>query len=157
MPYLIDGHNLIPNIPGIDLKEVDDELQLVKMLQDFSQQIGKRTEVFFDNAPPGGAPSRKFGHVTAHFIRRGGTADQAILRRLQRIGRDAKNWTVVSSDREVQSHARAHHARVIGSEDFAHQLTKIVDGNSKQPISENDPKLSEAEVADWLRLFHADE
>jgi predicted RNA-binding protein with PIN domain len=157
MPYLIDGHNLIPNIPGFDLKEVDDEMRLVELLQAFSRQIGKRTEVFFDNAPPGEVPFRKFGLVKAHFIRSGRTADQAILQRLRHLGRDSLNWTVVSSDREVQRHAAAHHARVIGSEDFAHQLNRIVDGHSIQSSDKNDTKLSKTEVAEWLRLFNEDE
>ncbi|MGD8751478.1 MAG: NYN domain-containing protein, partial [Anaerolineales bacterium] len=118
MPYLIDGHNLIPHIPGLDLKTVDDEMQLVKLLQDFSWRVGKRAEVYFDNAPPGGVSDRRFGPVKAHFIRRGRSADNAIMQRLLSLGKKAQNWTVVSSDREIQIHARAQQARVISSEDF---------------------------------------
>ena len=29
MPYIIDGHNLIPKIPGIDLQDLDDEQKLI--------------------------------------------------------------------------------------------------------------------------------
>ena len=35
MPYLIDGHNLIPKVAGLSLKAVDDEMQLIELLQEF--------------------------------------------------------------------------------------------------------------------------
>ena len=101
MPYLIDGHNLIPKIPGMNLGDIDDEIQLVKKLQEFCRQRRKKVEVFFDSAPPGGIRTQKFGRVTAFFITQGSTADTAIRSRLQKLGRAAKNWTVVTSDREA--------------------------------------------------------
>ncbi len=86
MPYLIDGHNLIPKVKGLSLDEVDDEMGLVEMLQEFCQQQRKQAEVFFDNAAPGGVKVRKFGRVLARFVYRGITADQAISTRLGRLG-----------------------------------------------------------------------
>ena len=53
MPYIIDGHNLIPRIPDLSLQDIDDEMQLVEMLQDFCRISRKKVEVYFDNAPPG--------------------------------------------------------------------------------------------------------
>lgn len=53
MPYLIDGHNLIPKIHTLSIKAIDDEIELVKMLQVFCQRKRKHAEVFFDNAHPG--------------------------------------------------------------------------------------------------------
>ena len=37
MGYLIDGHNLIPKIPGMSLRMEDDEQELIQLLQDFSR------------------------------------------------------------------------------------------------------------------------
>jgi hypothetical protein len=68
MPVIIDGHNLIPRIPGLSLRDIDDELRLVQLLQDFCQRSRKQVEVFFDNAPPGSAGVRSFGSVKARFI-----------------------------------------------------------------------------------------
>ena len=68
-------------------------------------------QVFFDGAPPGQIPVRKAGAVTAHFVRRGSSADAAIELQLARMGKTVKNWTVVSSDARVQRAARAVHAR----------------------------------------------
>jgi hypothetical protein len=44
MPYLIDGHNLIPKIPGMNLGDVDDETQLIEMLQEFCRRRRKQVK-----------------------------------------------------------------------------------------------------------------
>ncbi len=86
MPYLIDGHNLIPKIPGFSLRNLDDEIELVQKLQEFCRRSGKQVEVFFDNAPVGQARIQKYGLVKAHFVRSGRTADDAIISRLENLG-----------------------------------------------------------------------
>ena len=152
MPYLIDGHNLIPHIPGLTLQDLDDELELIKLLQAFSQATGKRTEVYFDNAAPGQAGRRAFGPVTAYFVHQGRTADAAIMARLKRLGRAAPNWTVVSADREVIAAARSARANISTSGEFARlMLTRSSSGESEKGA---EGELSEAEVETWLRLFN---
>src|SRR5512138_2635860 len=98
MPYLIDGHNLIPKI-GLHLDSPDDEMELVSLLQDFARLKRQQVDVYFDGAPIGQAGTRKLGSVRAHFIKLGHTADNAIRVHLNRLAGDVKNWTVVSSDR----------------------------------------------------------
>ena len=151
MPYLIDGHNLIPKIPGLNLRHLDDEIALIQLLQGFSQRTGKKFEIYFDNAPPGYSGTRKYGNVTAVFVRAGGTADDAIRRRLSRLGQGAKNWTVVSSDRQVQGEARGAGAQVISSENFANDMTE----NHSVSTEKKDvaPPLSAEEVEAWLEIF----
>jgi uncharacterized protein len=153
MPYIIDGHNLIPKLPGLNLQDVDDELKLVELLQAFCQRARRRVEVYFDNAPPGFARGQRLGAVTAHFVRQGTTADEAIRRRLERLGRAAKNWTVVSSDGQVQAAARLVRAHYISAEAFAQTLVKV----SKEAPPESEraagSDLSQAEVDEWLELF----
>ncbi|MEN6393008.1 MAG: hypothetical protein ABFD53_04300, partial [Anaerolineaceae bacterium] len=95
MPYLIDGHNLIPKIPNLSLESLDDEIDLVIMLQEFCQRRQKQVEVFFDNAPPGQPRTRNFGNVIARFVAPPLSADQAIHNKLIRLGASARNWTVV--------------------------------------------------------------
>src|SRR5512135_2916473 len=123
MPYLIDGHNLIPKL-GLRLDSIDDEMQLVSILQEFYRQGHKQIEVYFDGAPAAHAGTRKLGAITAHFVRLGTTADNAIRDRLKAMGKSARNWTVVSSDRQVRAEASAVHAEVITSEVFAVVLQK---------------------------------
>jgi predicted RNA-binding protein with PIN domain len=152
MPYLIDGHNLIPKL-GLRLDSVDDEMELIAILQEFCRLERKQVEVYFDGAPTPQAGTRKLGAVTAHFVRLGATADNAIRGRLKKLGRAAKNWTVVSSDRQVQAEARAVQSEVISSDSFAKLLKQARDS---APKSAEDRKLSQKEVDDWLKLFKYD-
>lgn len=150
MTYLIDGHNLIPHIPGLSLTDLEDEQALIDRLQVFCGKKRKRAEVYFDKAPPGRAGQRSFGLVSAHFVQHGMTADEAIRRRLDRLGKSAANWTVVSSDHQVQAEARAHRSRVTSSSDFAREL------EDQGPVGngpEGQRKLSEEEIKGWMRLF----
>ena len=156
MPYIIDGHNLIPKIPGLRLDDLDDELQLVKLLQDFCRVKRKNVEVFFDQAPAGSSGARTYGCVVARFVRQGRTADQAIQEKLRRLGREARNWTVVSSDHEVRRSARAARAKSMRVEEFAAQLIGLV-GVSSDDVLVNEGKLSEQEIDQWMELFGADE
>ena len=162
MLFLIDGHNLIPKVPGLSLEVVDDEQQLIELLQDFCRRSGRRRrsawlEVFFDQAPPGQAGTRRYGMVTAHFVRRGKTADQAIVERLIRLGKQAHNYTVVSSDHQVQNAAHEVRASVLSSEAFAASLG--AGGAETGQPQENRPEitLDPQEVKKWLELFGADE
>jgi len=153
MPYLIDGHNLIPKIPGLSLKSVDDEIQLIQYLQDFCRQSGKKVEVYFDNAPAGQAGTRSFGQVKAHFIRAGRTADDAIIARLRRLKRGAKNWQVVSSDRQVAAAARSVYAKVISSDEFAGFLLVSESEDRSDPGESSDLVLDSDDIDAWLALF----
>lgn len=153
MPYIIDGHNLIPKLPGMNLGMVDDELLLVEMLQDFCRRRNKQVDVYFDNAPAGGLKVQKYGAVTAFFTRAGLPADQAIHARLRRLGREARNWSVVSSDRAVQGYARSVKATVISSESFAEILAESMVEYGDEPAENEEPSLTPSEIDDWLSLF----
>src|SRR3989304_123344 len=124
MPYLIDGHNLIPKL-GLRLDAMNDEMELVAILQEFARLKRQKVEVYFDGAPALHTGTRSLGTVRAHFIRLGQTADHAIRDRLNKMGKSAKNLIVVSSDREVQNAARINQAQFISSGEFV-KLIKIV-------------------------------
>jgi predicted RNA-binding protein with PIN domain len=153
MPYLIDGHNLIPKIPGMDLGAVDDEMQLIEMLQEFCRRRRKQAEVYFDNAPPGQPRARNYGVVIARFARAGLSADALIRVHLQRLGRSARNWTVVSSDHQVQASARAARAQFVSSEVFARDMLVALREAPPEPDAEGEVDMSSEELDDWLALF----
>jgi uncharacterized protein len=157
MPYLIDGHNLIPCIPGLSLKDLDDEIALIQILQVFASQHKTRVEVYFDQAPAAWADSRSYGAVKAHFVRQDTTADQAIIKRLSRMGKDAKNWTVVTSDREILIEAKSAHSQTLKSGEFAAELIKENSGNSNDPDKKDTPEISGGEVDYWLGQFEGSE
>ena len=149
MPFLIDGHNLIPKL-GLRLDSIDDELELVAILQEYCRMERRQVEVYFDGAPAPHAGTRRLGTVTAHFVPLGTTADSAIRTRLKKMGRTARNWTVVSSDRQVQADTRAAQAEVISSDEFVGTL-KHARQTAPKPV--RDRPLSSKEVEEWLKLF----
>jgi predicted RNA-binding protein with PIN domain len=149
MPYLIDGHNLIPRLGGLRLDNPDDEQRLIRLLQAFAATRRQKIEVYFDRAMLGRAGPQTFGQVTAHFVVRGSSADAAIAARLKQLGNSAAGWTVVSSDHEVQAAARRSRARIVSSEEFAAQLIN----SQRRPQQEEKPQPSATEVDEMLRLF----
>lgn len=155
MPYLIDGHNLIPKL-GLHLDALEDEQELLDRLNAFvrfSRRGGM--EVYFDGAPAGQAGTRRAGLVTAHFVRRGLIADEAIRQHLRRLGAACRNWVVVSSDRMVQAAAREAHAQALSSEEFARQVTETLSQARERPASSAsaDAALPPEEVQAWLEMF----
>ena len=149
MPYLIDGHNLIPKL-GLRLDSIDDEMELVAILQGFARLERRQVDVYFDGAPHASFTTRKLGTVTAHFVPLTTTADNAIRNRLNKLGKAAKNWIVVSSDRQVQAAARTAQAQVISSDSFAVTLKQAM--NSPR-VAKNERAVSKEEVDEWLKLF----
>jgi len=153
MNYIIDGHNLIPHLPGLSLRMPDDEQALIEVLMRFSHTGRKTLEVFFDGAPVGQAGKRTFGQVKAHFVSCASSADQAIRTRLQRLRSESRNWVVVSSDRAVQAAAREAHAQVMRAEDFAELLQASLLLEQGREAQSPETPLSEEEVQAWLELF----
>jgi predicted RNA-binding protein with PIN domain len=149
MPYLIDGHNLIPKL-GLRLDAADDEMELVAVLQEFARLTRRAVEVYFDGAPAGHSGTRILGTVTVHFVRLGQTADSAIRARLQKMGRAAQNWTVVSSDHEVQGAARAVRAESLTAQEFVKMLGQA---RRSAPKPGEEGVLSNGEIEEWLGLF----
>ena len=119
MPYLIDGHNLIPRVRGLNLQQLDDEQALIARLEAFFRRQRKQAVVYFDRAQPGGSPDLKRAFLKVHFVRPPAIADTAIMQHLRRLKGEARNWVVISSDNEVRQGAERLGARVLSSEDFA--------------------------------------
>jgi hypothetical protein len=92
--------------------------------------------------------------VVAHFVPQGQTADAALRRRLRQLGRNARNWTVVSSDQAVLASAREAQAKTLTAEAFAQALVTSAGQGGRSPAEDADPELSPAEVQDWLALFN---
>jgi predicted RNA-binding protein with PIN domain len=148
MPLLIDGHNLIGQLPDIRLDDPDDEAKLVARLRTYSARTGKRMTVVFDHGLPGGHSRRlSGGGVKVVFAAAGRSAD-GILRERVRRARDPRGLTVVTSDREVQAAAEARGVRVVRSDEFAAQLS----APQTAPV-EKDVRLSAEEVEEWLKVF----
>ncbi|MCQ3931065.1 MAG: hypothetical protein DPW16_11455 [Chloroflexi bacterium] len=162
MPYLIDGHNLIAQMPDLKLDDPDDEAKLVLKLRSFSSRVGKRVVVVFDHGLPGEVSTRLSTHsVIVKFASEHSSAD-AVMRDIIRRTEDPASWIVVSSDSEVTDIAKIVGMRCITAHDFAPQLKATPKVNPKikaaqQAVSKKaNPRLSPKEVEDWMALFAKD-
>jgi uncharacterized protein len=153
MPWIIDGHNLIPKIPDITLSMTDDEEQLIKLLIAFVRVKRKDVTVYFDNAPIGVEKNQRYGNVSVHYVRKGRSADEAIRGKLKQLGKSAKNWTVVSSDRAIQSEARSVGAGVISSEEFSRSIISATNDLDMDNGVAHEVYPDDEEVELWLEFF----
>jgi len=151
MPYLIDGHNLIGAMPDIHLDDCDDERKLIEHLQALGSRIRMSGVVYFDRRAPGQRKGWRTGMLKVRFISTHSSADQAIINHLERLGREAHNYTVVSSDHEIQRAARRAGARILSSHTFIQKLneTREPEGALEKPP----PPTDEAEINRWQQLF----
>lgn len=150
MPYLIDGHNLIASLHDIHLDDPDDEARLIDLLRTFCAHTGKGLTVYFDQRAPGATNPPTMGGLRVRFITPPRTADDAILAHLHRLGREAHNWTVVSSDNLIRRATIQAGARSINSHAFAQLLEK-----EPEPVPTEKPsaQLSDDEIATWEAIF----
>lgn len=151
MPFLIDGHNLIGAMPGISLTDLDDEQALIQHLAQFARRARRSIVVYFDRGSLLAPQISSVAGVKIHFVRPPRTADDALRDHLVRLGREAPNWTVVSSDGEVRSAAQQAGARVLDSQAFASELA-----TESKDVAEDDkpePSLSPDEIEAWELLF----
>jgi uncharacterized protein len=153
MRYIVDGHNLIPRIAGLSLEELDDEARLIQILVKYCQKKRDRIIVFFDKAAPGHQGVHNYGAVSAFFVSERRKADDAIHDYLVAHRGEARNFIVVSSDRQVQQDARSFHAGVLSTESFSVQLSKSLAPSGRITGESDVDLLTSEEVAEWEKLF----
>lgn len=155
MNLLIDGHNLIGQIPSISLADPDDEAKLVALLRSYAvRRRNRQVVVVFDNGVYG-HPQQLSGYgVTCHFARSPQDADTQLIRRLQAITKP-REWCLISSDRAVARAALDRGIKVVDARTFAAQLAPTP-RHGAAPAEKREVRLSEAEVAEWMRLFGED-
>jgi predicted RNA-binding protein with PIN domain len=147
MPYVIDGHNLIGALPGLELADPDDERKLIDALEEFGRATRRRTVVFFDRGRPDSGRVVRGRMVEAHFAAPPRSADEALLAFVRARG-DARHWTVITSDAEVRRSARRTGAAVVSSQQFSRELQHHLRGRHKEkPPAETD------DLEEWMKLF----
>ncbi len=149
---VIDGHNLIPKIAGLRLDDPDDEMRLIERVQEYCRLERRSAELFFDGAPDPRGNHPKHGLVHTHFIKLGGTADDAILHYLQGHSKEKTFLIVVSSDHRVQNEARSMGFKIMSAEDFARDMDRAFRSDSAVREKKEKP-LSTSEVDEWLQIF----
>jgi predicted RNA-binding protein with PIN domain len=149
---IIDGHNLVPNIPGLHLKDMDDEARLIEVVQEYCRLARRQAELFFDGSPEPRVNQRKNGLVHVHYIKLGHSADDAIIQYVRNLRSDKDNWTVVSSDHRIQNASLAAGCKVMGSDAFSRMMSATF--SSEIAVQQRrDKPPSSGEVDEWLDLF----
>lgn len=152
MKYLIDGHNLIAQLPDISLADPYDEARLIQLLARWRwRHNNPSVTVVFDPgdvAVYGRRRSKRSG-ITVRYAPHHSDADAVLMGLIERARRPAQ-LAVVSSDQEIQSVARRVGAQAISAEEFAVELTAPPEPQEKLP---GDEPLPPEEVQKWLEIF----
>lgn len=161
MRYLIDGHNLIGQLPDLSLTDPDDEAKLVQKLIGFAARQKKRIVVIFDSGLPGGKSRLSTNQVEVVFASSRSSADDVMKERI-RLARDPGQWVVVSNDHAVINAARVRRMSVLTSAEFVLLLrpppTQKAGRHTDRDTGETaDVYVSPDEVEAWLKLFSADD
>lgn len=153
MPLLVDGHNLIGQVPGLSLADADDEAQLVLLLRRYSTaKRGRRVVVVFDHGVYG-HPQQLDGYgIRCYFARSPRDADEELIRRLRALTRP-REWTLVTSDRAIARVAQERGVQVIAAHEFARQLLAAPTPSRPPAGEQRERRLSQAEIDDWLAFF----
>ncbi len=148
---LIDGHNLIAQMPDLSLDDPDDEQKMVVVLRKYAAWRRAKVVVVFDSGVPGGRSNElSGGGVTAIFAGSHTIADRVLMERIRELKKPGE-WIVVSSDREVQVAAARRHLIVWSSPDFIKRLARPVPA-AKTAAPDEHP-VSTADVNEWLNIF----
>jgi hypothetical protein len=151
MTLLIDGHNLIGVMPGIDLADADDEWQLVQRLRPYAAARRQPLTVVFDSGL-GPAPQWQLsgGGVTVRFAPPGVEAD-AVLLQLLRASPQPTKVTVITNDQGLAGRVRAAGGQVRSATQFAAQISPA--RTAPAPAAETLPNPHDPTFADIYRGF----
>jgi uncharacterized protein len=153
---IIDGHNLIPKVPGLHLKDAEDEAHLTEIIQEYCRLARRSAELFFDGAPAPQVNQRKHGLVRVHFVMIGSSADDAIIQYVRSHSKEKDSLTIVSSDHRIQNAVLGMGCVFISSEVFARNMNTVFSSDKGvQQIKEKTPTASE--VDEWMGLFNSDD
>jgi hypothetical protein len=159
MPYLIDGHNLIGQLPDLSLTDPDDEAKLVLKLVGFVARTKKKVVVVFDHGLPGGKSKLSTHSVEVVFASNPGDADSIMKGRIAKA-KDTAQWTVVSNDHAVLDVAKARGMKTLRSRDFVpmlHDTTQRKQAAKRASGEASDVYVSPKEVEEWLKVFGGEE
>ncbi len=150
MPYLIDGHNLIPKTPGLALDDPHDEAKLVALVRRHCMRERRKATIIFDGGLPGGVSNLSNSDVSVIFASdRHASADDLILNRIA-AEKNPAGLIVVTSDQRIAEAARGRRIAVRPSGEFARALKP---GTSAKQ-TEKESGLSGDEVDEWENLFN---
>jgi predicted RNA-binding protein with PIN domain len=154
---LVDGHNVIGQMPGLALDDPDDEEKLLVRLRSYRARAGVEMVVYFDPGLCYSPPTRR--SEPGITVRCAGSGQQADDLMVQDILHHAhpRELVVVTSDRAIREVARVRGCRILDSAAFVAALKSPVRRKPRRvrvrARGSDAPALSADEVREWLRLF----
>ncbi len=155
MPYLIDGNNLIGDIPDLDLGDRGSRFQLIARLVRFQKIHNTRVIVVFDGPPDEllDNPGPSSPPVSVFFPEAGHRADSVIEDIIQQQT-DLRRFYVVSSDREIRDFARLQGAKSLDCAAFNKRMKKAQkEYRERAALDKQNEELSPLEVRHWGEVF----
>jgi len=142
MPILIDGNNLLHQLPHSERSRA----RVRRLVLDACRHQRRRITVVFDGPPPAAAPPREdLGAVTVLYSG-SQSADDVIVGRIP-AGSRASDWVVVTDDRDLQARARHRGAAI-------RTLAEWLKTRPPAPRKAGfEHKLSPREVEEWEGYF----
>ena len=156
--WLIDAYNLMHLIPSIadhlDHNRGECYGLLAGLVEDYCKKNGTRARLVIDGYPQ--AVNGHFPHVSLSYSK-SKTADEYIYKQIQK-GNAARQWIVVSNDREILDEARKQGIQTVQSSQFKQQITakkrKTSSNGHIKPIEKQaDVKVSDKEVKRMLKFY----
>jgi predicted RNA-binding protein with PIN domain len=153
MPYIIDGNNVMGQTPGWHRDKPAARRGLLLDLAGFAKSQKARVTVVFDGAPSDPFPEGSaFQGVKILYAEKGSDADTRI-QKLVESSANARELTVVTSDRHLAFLVHARGAKVIRSGDFRRKMRDARESASTPP--EDGEKYETGDVPSWMRYFGA--
>jgi hypothetical protein len=143
MPIVVDGNNLLHNLPPGERSRTAVRRRVLEATRHETRSI----TVVFDGPPPGGTPERESLGRTTVVYAGSRTADDVIIGLIP-AGAAAKQWSVVTDDRRLAERARTRGAAVRNLAQWRGRQPKAI---RSRPALES--KLSSREVAEWEDYF----
>jgi ribosomal protection tetracycline resistance protein len=164
MLVLIDGHNVMFAWEGVRQACIRDpragRQRVVEAAARYqAQRPGRKVTVVFDGREgmPGSAEGTS--GVRVIYSKPPMNADMVIREMVEKAQGEEETW-VVSSDREVQSHARACGAKVFGAKAFEGEMmgrpqtvSSLRGGRSVPGKPEKPTRMRKKDVDFWLRVM----
>ncbi|HXI03215.1 MAG TPA: NYN domain-containing protein [Candidatus Saccharimonadales bacterium] len=151
MGWIVDGNNLLAQIPGRSMTDLSDRRALASSLARFCESRRSRMLLCFDGPPSRGEPrTSHLGRLRIEHSGAGRTADEVILSAVSDAPRPG-DLTVVTSDRSLSDRCRSLGARTATVREFRSALSKT---RARSRDGAEKPERPEpSEVAYFLELF----
>lgn len=150
MAYIVDGNNVMGQLPGWHRDKSKSRRALLEKLAGFARVKRARVTVVFDGRPDPALPEGSAFHgVKVLYAERGSDADTRI-ESLVVSSTDPRGLTVITSDRHLAFLVRSRGAAVIRSGEFRSEVDRLLEAI---PRTTDGEEVEVGDINTWLRYF----